>query len=85
MYFQLSPIGRTIETSICNLILLKFDENGRKVCECHPTTRRDLLRARDFWIERWLLRKGFIIIVFGVFLQLIGYMVQLRLQALRVV
>ena len=70
MYFTEKSRTRTKETSIYSLLLRKFN-NGINYDE-YPTTRHDLLLRIDFWKERELVVRGFIFILLGVILQLIG-------------
>jgi len=65
MYFDYILKSKTIETSICVLILAKYDVHGRKDCEIQPTTRRDLLLRIDVWKERYLIVRGFFLVFLG--------------------
>lgn len=70
IYFNPSSNQKTVETSIFNVIIVKFN-NCRKYEE-YPTTRRDLLLRIDVWKERYLIVRGFILVFLGTFLQLLN-------------
>jgi len=74
IYFTPLYSGRTIETSIFSVVLVKF--NNGKEYEIYPTTRRDLLLRIDFWEERLLILIGFISIFFGTLFQLISIIIR---------